>query len=59
MRTTLIHLAAGGVAAVAIIAAPLAQAGPLPKLCVATGAATQCESYDNGEIARPLRSSLR
>jgi hypothetical protein len=55
MSTTLIRLtalAASGVAAAAILAAPMAQAGPLPTLCVAT-AATPCQS-GTGELT-PLQ----
>ena len=56
MSTTLIRLtalAASGVAPAAILAAPMAQAGPLPTLCVAT-AATPCQS-STGELITPLQ----
>lgn len=55
MKTKLIHFAALVVTmAGAIAAAPTAQAGPLPMLCIAPGAGTPCLSYDNGGITRPL-----
>jgi hypothetical protein len=56
MSTILIHLAAlaaSSVAAAAILAAPMAQARPLPTLCVATAAAP-CQS-GTGELTSPLQ----
>ena len=59
MRIKLSHitpLLAAGAAAVAILAAPTAAAAPapLPKPCIATGAATTCQSPGNIEINNPL-----
>ena len=59
MRIKLSHitpLLAAGAAAVAILAAPTAATAPapLPKPCIATGAATTCQSPGNIEINNPL-----
>ncbi len=56
MSTTLIRLtalAASSVAAAAILAAPMAQAGPLPTLCILT-AASPCQS-GTGKPTSPLQ----
>lgn len=43
-------LLATGFAAVGIVAAPTAAAAPLPKLCVASGAGTTCQTPGSVEI---------